>query len=64
LTCWKAKSVLSARIIYQIQNNKKDKTYSAIRSHVYILNVDRQLSMEGGNLKYTICPKLTCKKAW
>jgi hypothetical protein len=51
LTCWKAKSVLSARIIYQTQSNKKDKVYSTIRRHVFILNVDRQLSMEGGDLK-------------
>ena len=51
MTCRNAESLISARIIYRTQSNKKDKTYSTIRRHVFILNVDRQLSMEGGNLK-------------
>ncbi len=58
MTCWKAKSVLSARIIYPTQSNKKDKAYSTIRRHVFILNVDRQLSMEGGNLKLQDMPEV------
>jgi len=63
LTCWKVKSVLSARIVCQTKSNKKDKICSTIRRHVFILNVDRQLSREGENLNLQdICLKQTCNK--